>query len=222
MSREEFWRRYRTFSNEKGRNSRVHSDEKYSAVLQALKDRASNLPIDKANKVKYGWVKRFKLETCDGEERMLDQKSGTEVVQMSRMFDVIHDVHMQMGHAGRNKMEAECKERYYNVQRAAIAIYLETCKTCELKKARPRDKTVTRPILTDDISRRGQVDLIDWASTRRSSGFRYILNYQDHLTKFVVLRPLKRKRAEEVAHHLLDIFCLFGAPNIIQVYLCFV
>jgi len=40
--------------------------------------------------------------------------------------------------------------------------------------------------------------------------------YQDHLTKFVQLRPLKTKRAEEVAKHLIDIFCIFGAPMILQ------
>jgi hypothetical protein len=42
--------------------------------------------------------------------------------------------------------------------------------------------------------------------------FRFILNYQDHLTKFVLLRPLQTKRAEEVASHVLDIFLTFGAP----------
>lgn len=36
--------------------------------------------------------------------------------------------------------------------------------------------------------------------------YKFILNYQDHLTKFVVLRPLKTKTAEEVADILLDIF----------------
>ena len=195
MSREDFWKKYMPFTRGKGRNFRVHSDEKYMYVLETLKDYHNNLTPNPANKFRYGWVKRFKLETCDGVERVLERKSGGEVIQLSRMFDVIHDVHMQLGHAGRNKMAAECKRRYYNVHRAAIDIYLETCKTCELKKMRPRDKTVTRPILTDDISRRAQVDLIDWTS-ERSSGFGYILNYQDHLTKFVVLRPLKNKRAQ--------------------------
>ena len=99
---------------------------------------------------------------------------------MSRMFDVIRDIHMQLGHAGRNKMLAECQRRYYNVHRVAIEIYLKTCKSCELKRARPRDKTVTRPILTDDVSRRAQIDLIVWTS-ERSAGFGYILNSQDYL-----------------------------------------
>jgi len=40
--------------------------------------------------------------------------------------------------------------------------------------------------------------------------------YQDHLTKFVLLRSLHSKRADEVAYHLLDIFTNFGAPNILQ------
>lgn len=40
--------------------------------------------------------------------------------------------------------------------------------------------------------------------------------YQDHLTKFVILKPLKSKSAEEVAYHLVDIFTLIGAPSILQ------
>ncbi|XP_023213446.1 KRAB-A domain-containing protein 2-like, partial [Centruroides sculpturatus] len=40
--------------------------------------------------------------------------------------------------------------------------------------------------------------------------------YQDHLTKFVHLLPLKTKTAEEVAYHLLQIFLTFGAPAILH------
>jgi len=40
--------------------------------------------------------------------------------------------------------------------------------------------------------------------------------YQDHLTKFVLLRSLHSKRVEEVAHHLLEIFTTFGVPNILH------
>jgi len=44
----------------------------------------------------------------------------------------------------------------------------------------------------------------------------FIMNYQDHLTKFTILRPLKSKTAEEVAYQLLYIFCMFSAPFILQ------
>lgn len=46
--------------------------------------------------------------------------------------------------------------------------------------------------------------------------YKFVLNYQDHLTKFVILKPLKIKTAEEVAQNLLDIFTFFGAPAIVQ------
>jgi len=32
--------------------------------------------------------------------------------------------------------------------------------------------------------------------------------YQDHLTKFVIIRPLRCKRAEEIAYQLLDMYSL--------------
>jgi transposase InsO family protein len=44
---------------------------------------------------------------------------------------------------------------------------------------------------------------------------KFILVYQDHLTKFV-LRSLYSKRADEGAYHHLDIFTTFGVPNILH------
>ena len=40
--------------------------------------------------------------------------------------------------------------------------------------------------------------------------------YQDHLTKFSVLRSVNSKRAAEVAAQLMDSFPLLGAPVILQ------
>ena len=42
------------------------------------------------------------------------------------------------------------------------------------------------------------------------------MHYQDHLAKVSILRPLKSKRAAEVAHQLTDIFLVLGAPHILQ------
>lgn len=60
-----------------------------------------------------------------------------------------------------------------------------------------------------------QVDLINMQS--EPDGYcRFITNYQDHLTKFTILCPLKSKTADKVAYQLMDIFCMFGAPFILQ------
>ena len=57
------------------------------------------------------------------------------------------------------------------------------------------------------MNSRCQVDLIDMQS-QPDGPYKHILNYQDHLTKMVVLRPLKSKTA--------DIFCDKGAPRVLQ------
>jgi len=47
--------------------------------------------------------------------------------------------------------------------------------------------------------------------------YKFIMNYQDHLTKFCVVKSLTSKRAAEVAYKLLtSVFLVFGAPHILQ------
>ena len=67
---------------------------------------------------------------------------------------------------------------------------------------------VARPILSHHMNSRFQVDLTDMQS-ELDGYYRFIMNYQDHLTKFTILPPLKSRTSEEVSHHLMDIFCMF-------------
>jgi len=70
-----------------------------------------------------------------------------------------------------------------------------------------------KQIISTEMSSRYQIDLLDMQA--QSDGeYKFILVY--HLTKYVLLRPLKYKRAEEVAYVLLDIFTTFGAPSILK------
>lgn len=135
---------------------------------------------------------------------------------MDDMFDIIKRVHISVGHGGRDKMMKELASKYANVTREAVELFKSLCVECLKKRKRMAIKgVVVRPILTRDYGSRGQVDLIDMQSM--SSGqHKWIMVYQDHLTKFCVLRPLTSKRAAEVAFHLLDIFLLLGAPHILQ------
>ena len=68
---------------------------------------------------------------------------------------------------------------------------------------------------SSEFNSRSQVDLVDTQSSPQGQ-FKWIIVYQCHLTKFVILRPLSSKRAAEVASQLLDIFLIFGAPAILQ------
>ena len=59
------------------------------------------------------------------------------------------------------------------------------------------------------------VDLIDMQS-HPDSEYNFILNYEDHLTKFCIVRPLVRKIKESIAAKLVTIFSIIGSPHILQ------
>jgi len=107
-------------------------------------------------------------------------------------------------------MEAELKKKYCNVTRQLIDLYLALCEQCQLKEKTPKRGLVVCPIRPHYTNSRCQVDLIDMQS-EPDVYYRFIMNYQDHLTKFTILRPLKSQTAEEEAYQLMDIFCMLGA-----------
>ena len=95
--------------------------------------------------------------------------------------------------------EAELKKKYCNITRQVIHLYLALCEHCQLKKKIPKRGLVVRPIFSHYMNSWCQVDLIDMQS-EPDGYYRFIMNYQDNLTKFTILRPLKSKTAEEVAY----------------------
>lgn len=58
------------------------------------------------------------------------------------------------------------------------------------------------------------MDVID-IQTCPDGEYKFIFNHQDHLDKYVELRPLKSKTANEVARNVISIFCRAGAPSAI-------
>jgi len=112
-------------------------------------------------------------------------------------------------------MEAKLKKKYCNVARQLIDLYLALCEQCQLKEKAPKRGLVVRPILSHYVNSRCQVGLTDMQS-EPDGYYRFVMNYQDHLTKFTILHPLQSKTAEEVAYQLMDIFCMFSAPFIPQ------
>ena len=129
-------------------------------------------------------------------------------VTIEDTFDVIRAAHLATGHGGRDRVLKELEQTFANVHRES--------KVCQEKTKRQKTKgVVVKPILSSDFSSRCQVDLIDFQSMDDGQ-YKWIMVYQDRLTKFVVLRPLTSKRACEVASQLMDIFALLGAPVILQ------
>ncbi|CAF4624581.1 unnamed protein product, partial [Didymodactylos carnosus] len=108
--------------------------------------------------------------------------------------------HVTIGHHNINNTLKEIKQKYANVTERQLKLFVSGCRECKIKRAKPKNssKLVVQPVISHDFNARGQVDLIDMQSCP-DGPFKFILNYQDHFTKFCVLRPMKTKTAAEVA-----------------------
>ena len=130
---------------------------------------------------------------------------------MEETYDIVRRSHIATGHGGRQKMLKDLNSKYANITRETVELFKDHCLTCFEKTRSTRSGVVIRPLLSQDFNSRVQIDLIDFQSSAYRQ-FKFILVVQCHLTKFIILRPLRSKRAAEIAHELLDIFLLFGAP----------
>ena len=63
---------------------------------------------------------------------------------------------------------------------------------------------------------RVQLDIINYQSMP-DGPFKYVVDYQDHSTKLCQLRLLAHKSQLAVTQELVNIFCSFGPPSILQV-----
>jgi len=132
------------------------------------------------------------------------------------LYDELEKVHQKLSHGGRDRMEREVRQLFKNVSRATLVDFLVGCEHCEKKKGKQKKGLVVRPIIHSHMNSREQLDLVDKQSNPDGE-YSFIFNYQDHLTKYVTLRPLRTKTAKEVADVLLmDVFLTFGAPCILQ------
>lgn len=80
---------------------------------------------------------------------------------------------------------------------------------------RARGAACFNTALSKALNSRCQVDLIDM-QRMPCAEYKFIFNYQDNLSKFVILRALKTKSAAEVAEKLIEIWCEYDAPLILH------
>lgn len=76
-----------------------------------------------------------------------------------------------------------------------------------------------KPITADRVNERCQIDLIDMKNDRikeKDETYRYILTILDVFSRFLILRPLKRKTSGQIANELERIFSEHGKPSLLQ------
>ncbi|XP_037787473.1 KRAB-A domain-containing protein 2-like [Penaeus monodon] len=137
-------------------------------------------------------IHRYEVLLCGDIEKSIKKcksvdESPVYYVTIEDSYDIIKRAHIATGHRGRDRMGA----KYANITKEALELFMSYCITCQEKRKRNK---------------------IAGLSTQ----FKWIMVYQCHLTKVVILRAHTSKRAADVAFQLLGIFLLFGAPAILQ------
>ena len=91
----------------------------------------------------------FKLETVKLIYPVAEGSSSIKYyIQKESIFDVIHDVHLAIGHGGRNRMIKETQAKYRNITAESILLYLSLYVPC-LKKSKVSKKgLVVKPIIS--------------------------------------------------------------------------
>ncbi|XP_023236274.1 KRAB-A domain-containing protein 2-like [Centruroides sculpturatus] len=165
--------------------------------------------------VHYRRIKRYDILTIEKLIAPMKKEDGEirYYICYEDLFNILEETRVAVGHGGSTRMLKECNRKYKNVTVEATMTYLKLCQPFQ-KKQILKKGIVVRPILHSEMNSRCQVDLIDLQTTPDRNKF--ILVYQDHLTKSVIYRALQTKRTVEVAYHRLDIFTIFGAPSILH------
>ena len=117
-----------------------------------------------------------------------------------------------------NKIFREIRKRYEwpNMKRD-IENYVKKCKSCQINKSLgPRHKAAMEITTTSRKTFEKCVMDIVGPTTVTNKGNRYILTFQDDLTKFVVAEPISTQDAETVAREFVsNIVFKFRMPEVV-------
>ncbi|XP_058440561.1 SCAN domain-containing protein 3 isoform X2 [Marmota monax] len=212
--RKRFFRNLAMLLENKSNNTKIFSKAKYCQLIREVKEAKAKA---KKESVDYRRLARFDVILVHGKEKLIEAINGKTdkiryYLQSEDLFDILHDTHLSIGHGGRTRMEKELQAKYKNITKEVIMLYLTLCKPCQQKNSKLK-KVLTSKI--KEVNSRCQVDLIDM-QLNPDGEYKFIMYYQDLHTKLSFLRSLKSKRPEEVAHALLDIFTIIGAPSVLQ------
>ncbi|XP_032695845.1 KRAB-A domain-containing protein 2 isoform X1 [Lontra canadensis] len=215
--REKFLSSVTKLVESKSYNSKVFSKEKYFQTIKEVKEAKEK---GKKSSRDYRRAAKYDVISVQGTEKLIEATHGERdriryYVHKEELFDILHDTHLNIGHGGRTRMLKELQGKYGNVTKEVIVLYLTLCKQCYQKNPVPKRGLALKPMPSKDADSRCQVEVLDMQSNADGE-FKFILYYQDRLTKFIILRPLKAKRARDVVSVLLDVFTILGTPRVLD------
>lgn len=152
--------------------------------------------------------------------RLFTTKHNKMVVMKHEIYGVLKKCHEAVGHAGRRVTWKEVRGTCSGITYRMVQIFVDSCAVCALYKKRRKTRHLERGkagrfVKKAQFRERIQADLIDF-SHKPDGQYKYILHARDYFTKFSWAFPLKTKKPEETCSKLNELFCYFGAPQVLQ------
>jgi len=156
----------------------------------------------------------------------LNKRTGVlekfRVVHILETFDIIYEHHVSSSHhlSDTTKLKID-SAGFYNITRAEVEAFCDTCPTCNLKREGSKAQQGAKSHIQSGSFRwLWQLDLVDYREDpqigHNGVTYKWLLNIKDHFTRFCILRPLPSKEAKHVAAELFFISNLLGYPMVIQ------
>lgn len=144
---------------------------------------------------------------------------GKKVLQKDVLRSVVKEAFNVASGCGARPLYVNLKKDYSAVSERNIL--KEYNKSKKYQKFFPtfNNKPLMKPITADRVNERWQIDLIDMKNDRikeKDETYRYILSILDVFSRFLILRPLKRKTSGQIANELERIFSEHGKPSLLQ------
>lgn len=135
---------------------------------------------------------RYEILQCSHTDKliwkcMLQEESPIFFVTIEDSYDIIKTVHTATGHGGWYRIIRELGKKFAYVFTGSVAMLKSYCLACQEKTWHKRNKgAVSDRFCPTNSLQRSQADLIKFSSTDDGQ-YKWIMVYQYHLTKFVVL-----------------------------------
>ncbi|KAG0427908.1 SCAN domain-containing protein 3 [Dictyocoela muelleri] len=122
---------------------------------------------------------------------------------------IIKEKHLP-GHIGANKLKNVIDEEFCGIKSKDISVFIESCRTCNLK-SKPELTTNISPIIIEDVHQRIMADLMDFSMySDFNSGYKYAFALIDCFSKFAFVFPIKEKTGIAISEILENIFYTEG------------
>lgn len=209
-------------TNSRAFNSTLLPLVKYQKIIDEVQNALSKTTGKQPSE--YRKVKRFRLAEENGVVRLTTHPvdgildTVKAYVYTEELFDILTDIHLKHGHLARDPLMNEIKDKYANLTRDVVLIYMELCPeyhdhfgTGKTRK-RARKSDPGKPGAITPL--RAQFDLID-CQFNPDGDYRFVLHYQEQVSKFCILKPIRDDSALSISDELFSIFTTIRIPTIL-------